>query len=64
MDRINEFKKLIDTDVIKIVAYISETAMSLIVTIFVTKTAQTLYAKTARLLSLQVSAEATLEHVP
>ena len=35
MDRINEFKKLIDTDVIKIVAYISETAMSLIVTIFV-----------------------------
>ncbi len=35
MDRINEFKKLIDTDVIKIVAYISETAISLIVTIFV-----------------------------
>ena len=35
MDRINEFKKLIDTDVIKIVAYISKTAMSLIVTIFV-----------------------------
>ena len=35
MDRINEFKKLIDTDVIKIVAYISETAMSLIVTIFI-----------------------------
>ena len=35
MDRIKEFKKLIDTDVIKIVAYISETAMSLIVTIFV-----------------------------
>ena len=35
MDRLNEFKKLIDTDVIKIVAYISETAMSLIVTIFV-----------------------------
>lgn len=30
MDRINEFKKLIDTDVIKIVAYISETAMSLL----------------------------------
>ena len=35
MDRISEFKKLIDTDVIKIVAYISETAMSMIVTIFV-----------------------------
>ena len=35
LDRVNEFKKLIDTDPIKIVAYIAETSMSLIVTIFV-----------------------------